>query len=1199
MRKVLHLAVALMAVALTVEAGRAPALAAKAAGKNPKAPAKAAETPAPGAESSTAQAPATVNPEEPASVAGLTAEQVLRKADQMEKDGLLARAAELYKQFLAAHAGHAQAVEAEFRLARCLDGMGLIDEAIAHLENVVQPANHKFEHRQEAAYTLGKLYGSLKNYEKAVQALDRLLAEGAGLYEDEVLSLCGGYYAILKKYDDAAAKFNILKRRSGSPLAEQAAYKLALLWLKAEKLDLAIGATEDLASAFPKNEQVRGLMVQIADLLRKQEKPDKAIAVCEQVAARFPKTPEAMASRYLVGVCLRDQKKYDKAVEVLDLVARAAEFRATGLPAEAMFAAAEIWFGDLGDAAKAMPRYEEAAKLAKDSTSERMARILEQCYFRLAEHHYAQKNWSVALEYYLLLRGTGSQVNVLGQIMRCQNELNIDASRGLTAAADVEAIKKKIAENPGTFLAAEGEVLLADGELSAALSRGTTACGPIAEKYKAVLKNYPKDVLAQDNLEAYILVQTGTCYAQSETRADLDQAIQTFEKALAADAKGAYKVNALEGIAAAADRAAYKDKAFAAYQRLFDLTAGQLDPAKSDAASEKAAAEYLRAMLTRVEQKDSLDQAIAMARKIAAEKNAFSDIARNAQFYIGELCFLKKDFSAAAAEFKRFIKMYGPPQDASGNVVDAPWKPATVDAKVLQVHEAAVRVAHSWYLQGNNENMVQAYRWLVKNLGVQNRYAAEAQYWLALDLGRATDKDKVEKKRQVAEALWKNVVNPGFDFGSPGFARKYHPWVRDAAVQEYVQLAMLRSGELMSEVGDHEISAGIFAEYLDLFGPANAKKRGPRETDDNLGIARYALGREYVALGQFKKAVDCYLPYLFGLRDDRFRVSGLRILAFHAANEKDYDLAAEAYATLLDEYGENERDAKGNPIPVPQKDRIRQSGAHLTGAGRRIEGRGYSWDGVRAPAPAGLDLGEIRYNLGFLYWKQDDWNRCLKVLAPFVDDAALAKSRSRAKALYMAAQSAFRTYDPKGGLRIVRVLIRDHPNFEAIEEAYVYAARGCVENAEWPEFEHLYRRFVEAWPQSASRPHMDLYSALAMIGQGKVDAGTGKLKSLAGADTLEDVKADACYHLGRLILADEKAPNVAEALKYLETSVNLYPREAACLAAAKAAMQLKQWDKARAMLNRLLRDFPAGDPKAIGEAKALLPDVMKQISAKG
>jgi tetratricopeptide (TPR) repeat protein len=249
--------------------------------------------------------------------------------------------------------------------------------------------------------------------------------------------------------------------------------------------------------------------------------------------------------------------------------------------------------------------------------------------------------------------------------------------------------------------------------------------------------------------------------------------------------------------------------------------------------------------------------------------------------------------------------------------------------------------------------------------------------------------------------------------------------------------------------------------------------------------------------------------------------------------------------------------------------------------------------------PGGLDLGEIRYNLGFLYWKQYDWNRCLKVLTPFVDDATLAKSRSRAKALYMAAQSAFRTYDPKGGLRIVRVLIRDHPNFEAIEEAYVYAARGCVENAEWPEFEHLYRRFMEAWPQSASRPHMDLYSALAMIGQGKVDAGMGKLKSLAGADTLEDVKADAYYHLGRLILADEKTPNVAEALKYLEMSVNLYPREAAFLAAAKAAMQLKQWDKARAMLNRLLRDFPAGDPKALAEAKALLPDVMKQISAKG
>jgi hypothetical protein len=32
----------------------------------------------------------------------------------------------------------------------------------------------------------------------------------------------------------------------------------------------------------------------------------------------------------------------------------------------------------------------------------------------------------------------------------------------------------------------------------------------------------------------------------------------------------------------------------------------------------------------------------------------------------------------------------------------------------------------------------------------------------------------------------------------------------------------------------------------------------------------------------------------------------------------------EAYATVLDEYGVNKVDAAGNPIPVPNQDRLRE-----------------------------------------------------------------------------------------------------------------------------------------------------------------------------------------------------------------------------------------------------------------------------------
>ena len=59
----------------------------------------------------------------------------------------------------------------------------------------------------------------------------------------------------------------------------------------------------------------------------------------------------------------------------------------------------------MDDRGEPVPRYEEAAKYARDSDSERKSAILEQCYFRLGEFNFTQKNFAAALDYYLLLRG--------------------------------------------------------------------------------------------------------------------------------------------------------------------------------------------------------------------------------------------------------------------------------------------------------------------------------------------------------------------------------------------------------------------------------------------------------------------------------------------------------------------------------------------------------------------------------------------------------------------------------------------------------------------------------------------------------------------------------------------------------------------------------------------------------------------------
>jgi len=1111
-------------------------------------------------------------------------EDILKQAQQLEDENKTSRAADLYRGFLKSYPDHSGVLEARYRLAKCLDALGLVDEALLQLDTVAKGSDKRFRHRADALLILGKLHGSLKSYDAATKVLEVLLSEGAGLNEEEALNLAAGYYGVQKKYDEAAAKLNLLKRREGSRFAEEAAFKLAVLWLKAENLDLAIEAVGDLAARFPQNKQARGLMLQIADLCRRQKSLARAVAACEQLVGRFPKSREAEEVGYILGLCHRDRKDYDKAIATLDAVARVPGNRASGLAAEALLEAADIIFAELNQPDKAMPRYEEAAKTARDSNNERRDLIMERCYFQLAEYHFMKKNWSVALEYYVLLRKTGSKLNVLGRIMKCQSELGSDADTPIGTAADLAVLRKKIEENPGTLIAAEAEVFLADRAYNQALvAQG--GFDAVIEQFEGILKRYPKEILGQGSLESYVLMQLGLSYGQGESKPELKKAMAVLEKAIAVEPETPYKKDILEGLARVADDAGDKQKAFEVYERLFASAAQKVEAGKADEAERSRMSDYIRAILTRAERKDNIEEALRIAQQIAQKSGPFSEAARHAMFYMGELYYLKKDFATAAKTFKSFIKAYGPKQDAEENVVGAPWKPAKVDDQAAQVYEAAVRVAHSWFMQGHFGNMLKAYQWMVANVPHQNKYCAEAQYWLAMDMLKARKGEEKEARTRVAEALWTKVVNPSFDFDDRDFGKKCYFWVHDPDVQDYVKTAILKAGQFFTESGDHERAAEVFRAYLRLY-PEQFKRKGKRATsepDPKYRIARYALGREYIALGQTSKLVECYKVYLDSMRDDELRVSALQLLAYNANKSGMVEPAIEAYATLLDEFGQNDKDAKGEPVPVPQKERIR--------SGK------YNWDGIRQPVPKGLDLGEVRFALGFLYWKKEKWAECVKTLAPFAENPRLFENKARPKALFMAGQSYYRGYDFERGLALLLRLIRDHPTYEAIEEVHVHAARGAVEARKWSDVDRLYQWFIKERPRSANRPHMDLYVALALVGSGKADEGLPRLRSIAMSDTYQDVKADAYYHWAVALLAQEP-PKTNAALECLEKSVALYPREASCLAAGKAAIALKDWEKAQGYLARASREFPAGRREAVEEARRLLPEVLKNVPTK-
>ena len=309
-----------------------------------------------------------------------------------------------------------------------------------------------------------------------------------------------------------------------------------------------------------------------------------------------------------------------------------------------------------------------------------------------------------------------------------------------------------------------------------------------------------------------------------------------------------------------------------AYDELFTIAKGRLDRSPDDQELEKQTLEYLKGLVTRSDTDDLIHSSLEMCEEIIRQRGQLSELSREARYYMGELYYLRKDFSTAAKTFRDFIRIYGPKQDAEGRFADGPWKPETVDDRTVQLHEAALRVAHCCYLRSHHQNMIAAYRWIARNMPEQNPTMAEVNYWLAMELGKGKEGQTAEAKRKLAEALWTGVVDPSLDVYDKDFEKEFHPWVtsrdpRYPDVERYVKTAMLRSADLFGQVKQHELAAAILEQYLRLYLRAERNERlAPGESPDELyDVAHYALGRQYIALDDTFKLLSTYLVYATGI----------------------------------------------------------------------------------------------------------------------------------------------------------------------------------------------------------------------------------------------------------------------------------------------------------------------------------------------
>jgi predicted Zn-dependent protease len=242
-----------------------------------------------------------------------------------------------------------------------------------------------------------------------------------------------------------------------------------------------------------------------------------------------------------------------------------------------------------------------------------------------------------------------------------------------------------------------------------------------------------------------------------------------------------------------------------------------------------------------------------------------------------------------------------------------------------------------------------------------------------------------------------------------------------------------------------------------------------------------------------------------------------------------------------------------------------------------------------------MDQGEIRFALGLIYWKQNAWHGCIQSLRPFDEDSMLSADKSRPKALSMLGQSYFYRGDQTNCVRVLKTLIWDYPKFDGIEDAYSCAAQSCAATKNWKELDEIYKKYVAERGNSERRPRMDLLAARMALATGETAKGISTLKGLAAGDAPEEVRADAFFYLAQECAA-RNPPQWKEAAEFYVKSLDTFPREHLSLAAAKAYMELKDWDKAVKLLERTARDFPKGNEQVVAEARKLIPQVLKELT---
>jgi tetratricopeptide (TPR) repeat protein len=790
------------------------------------------------------------------------------------------------------------------------------------------------------------------------------------------------------------------------------------------------------------------------------------------------------------------------------------------------------------------------------------------------------------------LRAMKSPLNVTSRIMQCKAKMSADGKAGLEVDSedDLALIRKQIVDNPGTLIALQSELLLLDKKVQKTFASvsdrqgiGWAAVQLLIDEYNELLKKYPGAVLNQEEMRPVLRLRMGNLYAYAQATdparpSKLKTGIELIEQALMEAPQALFRVEALQSLAFLYANTGENKKAFETQKKLLEIT-GQ-DPTSA----QKTAPELIRQMMPLVRSEDLVDDAIATMQQIIAKGPDSAPEVRQARFNLAELTAMKKRNNEAIKLYQDFIKRYGPPQDPDGRV-SAQWKkPAGVNEVLDQVYECGYRIVHCWRAstQPYGKEALNACTWVIENQNFQNPRIAEMLYYV-IDRGENPAKLPNDKKDELARAFWTRMVNPSLDFGSKSYKDGFYKWLTDGRAAPFVRVAIMKAAQLSAEINKHERAAEMYRAFVDTYNPESNKLHNSDGTplfplDDMYYAASYGLGRELVFSKNYVEMVKAFRIYVDGMRASKFRAAALQLMGHYGSKAELYNEASEAYAALLDEY---------SPAATNMPQNVTNLYARVYLKPEQRLRKQSSWDGYRMPLSDKIDLGDVRYGLGHLYWKKEQWAQCLTALDPFLTDRLLAKSPSRAEALFMLARCQMKTGLFTAAQLTMERSLKDHPDYKEAEQIYRDLIRSHVDTANWPAVTRTYQDYLVRHKEGRFRPHMDLYLAVSQLNGTNEATGERTLIDLSKADTYEDVKAEAYYRLALRALSEKTPPDQAGALPLLRKSIEAYPQIPALMEAARCAKGTKNFTAAREYLDQLVRQFPTVEQALMDQVQQL------------